>query len=90
MTKKPYYNPAIDWLEADLRLRNVDWKRYRRCQAYTFYDGDNLWIMSYNTLVAVISKACGLCIRGHYSRTTSAQITKIYRSYKNGDLGGIK
>lgn len=90
MNKKPYYNPAIDWLEVDLRLRNADWKRYRRCQAYTFYDGDNLWIMSYNTIVAVISKAVGLCIRGYYSRTTSAQITKIYRSYKNGDLGGIK
>lgn len=93
MKQRPYYNSSVPWLEADLRLRNAVWKRYRHCQAYTYNDGDNVWIMSYNTIVAVISRIDGLSIRGYYSRTTSAQITKIYRSYKNGDLyaiGGIK
>ena len=93
MKQKPYYNSTIPWTEKESALRNVSWKQYRSCQAWTFYDGDNIWIKSYNTVVAVISRTAGLSIRGHYSRTTSAQITKIYRSYKNGELrtfGGIK
>ena len=84
--KKPYYNIEIPWLENDLRLRNAKWKRYRSCQAWTYYDGDNLWIKSYDTLVAVISRTGDLSIRGHYSRTTSKQITMIYNSYRNGTL----
>ena len=84
---KQQYATHLPWCEYDLKLRNVEWKRYRHCQAYTFRDdNDNLWIMSYNTIVAVISRTGGLSIRGHYSRTTSAQITKIYRSYKDGEL----
>lgn len=83
---KQQYATHLHWLEHELELRNVQWKRYCRCQAWTFYDGDNLWIKSYNTLVAVISRTGGLSIRGYYSRTISAQITKIYRSYKDGSL----
>lgn len=84
---KQQYATHLPWCEFDLKLRNAKWKRFRSCQAWTFYDDDkNLWIKSYNTLVAVISKTGGLSIRGHYSRTTSAQITKIYRSYKDGNL----
>ena len=86
MNQKSYYNTSLPWLEYDLKLRNVKWNRFRRCQAWTYYDGDNLWIKSYNTLVAVISRTGGLSIRGHYSTTTSKQITMIYNSYRNGTL----
>lgn len=83
---KQQYATHLPWLEYDLKLRNVEWKRFRRCQAYTYYDGDNLWIKSYDTLVAVISRTGGLSIRGHYSTTISKQITIISRSYKNGTM----
>ena len=83
---KQQYATHLPWLEYDLKLRNANWKRFRHCQAYTFYDGDNLWIKSYDTLVAVVSRTGGLSIRGHYSTTTSCQIIKIYRSYKDGSL----
>ena len=83
---KQQYATHLPWHEYDFMLRNAEWNRYRRCQAYTFYDGNNLWIKSYDTIVAVISRAGSLSIRGYYSRTTSAQITKIYWSYKNGTL----
>lgn len=83
---KQQYATHLPWLEYDLKLRNAKWKRFRKCQAYTYYDGDNLWIKSYNTLVAVISRTGGLSIRGYYSTTTSKQITIIYRSYKDGNL----
>lgn len=83
---KQQYATHLPWLEYDLKLRNAKWKRFRRCQAYTFYDGDNLWIKSYDTLVAVISRTGGLSIRGYYSVTTSKQITMIYNSYRNNTL----
>ena len=84
---KQQYATHLPWLEYDLKLRNVAWKRFRSCQAWTFYDDDkNLWIKSYSTLVAVISRTGGLSIRGHYSRTTSKQITMIYNSYRNKTL----
>ena len=84
--KQTQYATHLPWLEYDLRLRNVKWKRFRGCQAWTYYDDDNLWIKSYDTLVAVISRTGGLSIRGHYSCTTSKQITMIYNSYRNGTL----
>ena len=84
---KQQYATHLPWCEYDLKLRNVKWKRYRSCQAWTYYDDDkNLWIKSYNTLVAVISRTGGLSIRGHYSRTTSKQITMIYNSYRDKTL----
>lgn len=87
MNQKSYYNTSLPWLEYDLKLRNVKWKRFRSCQAWTYYDDDkNLWIKSYDTLVAVISRTGGLSIRGHYSTTTSKQITMIYNSYRDGTL----
>ena len=83
---KQQYATHLPWEEYDRKLRDVDWKQYRNCQAWTFYDGDNLWIKSYNTIVAVISRIGGLSIRDYYPRTTSAQINKIYRSYTDGSL----
>lgn len=81
------YATHLPWLEYDLKLCNAKWKRFRSCQAWTFYDDNhNLWIKRYNTLVAVISRTGGLSIRGHYSRTTSKQITMIYNSYRNNTL----
>lgn len=85
---KQQYATHLPWEEYDLKLRNVEWKRFRRCQAWTYYDDNkNLWIKSYNTLVAVISRTGGLSIRGYYSVTTSKQITMIYNSYRNNTLG---
>jgi hypothetical protein len=87
MKQKPYFNTSIPWEYYDLKLRNVKWKRFRSCQAWTFYDVyKNLWIKSYATLVAVISGTGGLSIRGRYSTTTSKQIIMIYNSYRNGTL----
>lgn len=84
---KQQYATHLPWCEYDLKLCNVEWKRFRSCQAWTYYDDNkNLWIKSYNTLVAVISRTGGLSIRGHYSVTTSKQITMIYWSYKDGTL----
>lgn len=84
---KEQYATHLPWLEFGLKLRNAKWKQYHSCQAWIFYDDNhNLWIKSYNTLVAVISRTGGLSIRGHYSRTTSKQITMIYNSYRNGTL----
>lgn len=83
---KQQYATHLHWCEYDLKLRNVEWKRFRRCQAYTYYDGGNLWIKSYDTLVAVISRVSGLSIRGYYSVTTSKHITMIYNSYRNNTL----
>lgn len=81
------YATHLPWLEYDLKLRNAKWRRFRRCQAWIYYDDNkNLWIKSCNTLVAVISRTGGLSIRGHYSRTASKQITMIYNSYRNGTL----
>lgn len=85
--KQKQYATHLPWEEYDRNLRYALWERYRNCQAYLYFDADdNLWIKSYNTVVAVISKTGGLSIRGYYSRTTSAQITKIYRSYKAGNI----
>ena len=83
---KEQYATHLPWCEYELRLRDAKWKRFRGCQAWIYHDGDNLWIKSYNTLVAVISRTGGLSIRGHYSHTTTVQINKIYNSYRNNTL----
>ena len=76
----------INWEDIETHKYTANWKRFRRCQAWTFYDGENIWIKSYNTIVAVIDSDGALIIRQHYSRTTSKQITMIYNSYRNKTL----
>lgn len=59
----------------------TNWKQFHHCNAYVSNCINNRYFLvkSYNTIVAIVDDQQGEFIEfGKYSRTTSAQVTKIH------------
>lgn len=71
--------------EVQNHRHEIEWKRFRYCQAWTGTYKGVLVIKSYDTVVAAIHGGA-LIKRGRYSVTTSKQCTQIFNAFKRGIL----
>lgn len=71
--------------EVQNHAHNIEWKRFRYCQAWTGHYKGVLVIKSYDTVVAAIHNGA-LIKRSWYSVTTSKQCTQIFDAFKRGIL----
>ena len=92
---KEIYDYADRQYISDMKYRNlnVTWKRLNNCQAWTYENEDYIYLMSYNTIVAVFEKeTCELAdvLRMVYGYTaTSAQHIAKFANYLKLRFGYI-
>jgi hypothetical protein len=80
-------NEAVELTKRLMKKTGIYWRQFNKCEAYLseILEDDYRLIKSYNTIVGLVDIKEGKYYQfGHFSKTTSVQLTRIYNTFYRG------